>query len=323
MLKPSLLTLTGIPDTGLVFVGNYPGAWPAKNSGYSYTPSIVGGTGPYLYTVGTGAIPTGMSLNSSTGAITGTPTTGGTFNFTIHVVDSTLPIPYTTNSSAQTIIIETDAQFSSVSLLMHFDGTNADTTTADSSSNAFAITRRGTAAISNTQAKFGGTSSFIGTGSGWSAPDDVAFEFGAGSYTVEGWFYPTAATGNMNLFSKWNTNNEFLAAWQPTASPANFLLGLNNSSFPTFTGTFNLNAWNHVAIVCDGALIKFYLNGVSLGSTARVTLTDGTDVWSVGCVAANLGSSLFTGYIDEVRVTKGVQRYTSNFTPRTLPFPGA
>ena len=55
---------------------------------YSETISTQGGASPYTYTVITGALPTGTSLNSSTGVISGTPTAVGTYNFTIKVTDS-------------------------------------------------------------------------------------------------------------------------------------------------------------------------------------------------------------------------------------------
>ncbi len=55
---------------------------------YSQTVSAVGGTAPYTFTVSSGALPTGLTLNASTGAISGTPNTPGTFNFTITATDA-------------------------------------------------------------------------------------------------------------------------------------------------------------------------------------------------------------------------------------------
>lgn len=57
-------------------------------SSYSQTISASGGTAPYTFSVTAGALPAGLSLNGSAGTLSGTPTAGGTFNFTISATDS-------------------------------------------------------------------------------------------------------------------------------------------------------------------------------------------------------------------------------------------
>jgi len=61
---------------------------PAIASAYSQTISAANGTAPYTYAVTAGALPTGLSLNTTTGVLSGTPTAGGTFNFTITATDA-------------------------------------------------------------------------------------------------------------------------------------------------------------------------------------------------------------------------------------------
>lgn len=62
---------------------------PDGSIGVAYNQTIVvsGGTEPYAFSVSAGALPTGLSIHATTGAITGTPTTGGVFSFTIQVED--------------------------------------------------------------------------------------------------------------------------------------------------------------------------------------------------------------------------------------------
>jgi len=66
-----------------------PSTLPAgtKSLAYSQTLSATGGSGPYSYAIASGALPTGLSLNTTTGAITGTPTANGLANFTVRVTD--------------------------------------------------------------------------------------------------------------------------------------------------------------------------------------------------------------------------------------------
>ena len=63
---------------------------PGGSTGISYLASLVatGGTAPYSWAISTGSLPNGLSVNASTGAISGTPTTVGSFNFTVRVSDA-------------------------------------------------------------------------------------------------------------------------------------------------------------------------------------------------------------------------------------------
>ena len=65
-------------------------AYPSGQVGVVYSSSLVatGGTPPYTYSISAGSLPSGLTLNPSTGAITGTPTAAGSFSYTAKVVDA-------------------------------------------------------------------------------------------------------------------------------------------------------------------------------------------------------------------------------------------
>jgi large repetitive protein len=60
----------------------------ATGTAYSETINAQGGTSPYTFAVTSGALPTGTTLNPSSGVISGTPSAASTFSFTITVTDS-------------------------------------------------------------------------------------------------------------------------------------------------------------------------------------------------------------------------------------------
>ncbi|HET9180110.1 MAG TPA: Ig domain-containing protein, partial [Terriglobia bacterium] len=70
----------------IITTGALPGG--TVNTAYSATLTATGGTGSYTWSISAGSLPAGLTLNTSTGAITGTPTTAGTSNFTAKVTDS-------------------------------------------------------------------------------------------------------------------------------------------------------------------------------------------------------------------------------------------
>jgi hypothetical protein len=70
-IAPATLTLTSTPST-TTQVGQ----------AYSQTNVASGGTTPYTYTVFSGSLPAGTSLNASSGLVSGTPTAAGAFSYT-------------------------------------------------------------------------------------------------------------------------------------------------------------------------------------------------------------------------------------------------
>ncbi len=110
-LLPSPVTI-GASATGLVQIGVLtiltPSPLPTGIAGQSYstTLSASGGVPPYTWGVSAGALPTGLTLNPTSGTITGTPTTDGSSTFTVTVTDSATPSPQT-DSATFTLTIGT------------------------------------------------------------------------------------------------------------------------------------------------------------------------------------------------------------------------
>jgi hypothetical protein len=82
-----------------------------------------------------------------------------------------------------------------------------------------------------------------------------------------------------------------------------------------------VNAWHHVAVVRQSGATKIYINGVSSGTPTDTgaALINGAVPLHIGA-AFETGVNSFNGYIDDLRITKGIARYTANFTPPSSAF---
>ena len=79
---------------------------------------------------------------------------------------------------------------------------------------------------------------------------------------------------------------------------------------------YALNTWNHCAVTRNGVDIKLFINGVQIISTTLSGSLMSTSNHYIGALIY-AASNYYTGFIDSLRITKGVARYTSNFNPET------
>jgi hypothetical protein len=210
-----------------------------------------------------------------------------------------------------------DPYWANVSLLLHMDGSNGSTTFTDSSSNNFTISAFGDAQVSTTDPKFGtGSLTLDGTGDYLTTPADTAFAFGTGDFTVECWVYANSGNSNDGLFTFGGTSSGLAVALES----GNWRLTLVGSGTFTHSSTATTGVWTHIAATRNGTNLRFFVGGVSAGTVTNSTnLTD--NELKIGYYYNS--SFAINAKIDEFRVTKGVARYTANFTPPTAPFPDA
>jgi hypothetical protein len=216
-----------------------------------------------------------------------------------------------------------DPNFANVSLLLHLDGTNGSTTFTDSSSNNVTMTRVGNAALSTTFAKFG-TASVVwdGAGDNLETPSSALFTFGTGDFTIEFWHYFNASfnTGSVAVLLGINTTGSGASRIITyTSNTLRFQTGTNSN---LITGAaLNVSQWYHIALTKFGTAHRLFIDGTQTGSTyTDATGYNGTQLF----FGANSSDQFnYVGNMDEIRVTKGVARYTANFAAPTAAFPDA
>lgn len=216
-------------------------------------------------------------------------------------------------------------------MLLHMDGSDGSTVFADSSSASNTITLNGDVKLSTAQSKFGSSSAaFNGSTDYLTIPTNSSFAFGADDFTIECWFYQSSTpNGSALIAEKYNSGQNFYFAISFGSASSSFgaipcffaQLGGNMIHISHDTSLSN-NQWHHIAVCRHTGNVKLYVNGISSSSgklyTNNIPLDD--EIY-IGKRWDNSGSPFFNGYIDEVRITKGVARYTENFTPPTAPFP--
>jgi hypothetical protein len=183
------------------------------------------------------------------------------------------------------------------------------------------------AQIDTSVKKYGtGSMEFDGTGDYLLLRNSPELSFGAGAYTVEFWLN-TTATGGWLIY-KVVSDTGFRLAISGNGDGVTDLgkINLNEqvsnvSNNITSTSTINDGNWHHIAIVREaGSGTRIYIDGTSEAQQPAVYSFDNTGNMFVG-VRESLGGVALNGYIDDLRITKGVARYTTTFTPPTAAFP--
>ena len=219
-----------------------------------------------------------------------------------------------------------DVYYPQTSLLMHFNGTNGSTTMTDNSKNNITVTATNGAAISTAQSKFGGTSLLLdGTNDYVSVTNNSAFDFGAGDFTIEYWEYRTSAGSQSPILSRHSNNYApYLIGWYDSSvAYLSLYMSSNGSSWDIASnvsmGVITTNVWTHYAVTRQGNTFRTFQNGIQISTfTSAATFPAGVGPLEIGRYE---GTYYFKGgYIDELRITKGIARYTSNFTPSTTQF---
>lgn len=207
-----------------------------------------------------------------------------------------------------------DPYFGNVSLLLHADGTG--NTFVDSSSYTRVVTAYGNATQSATHSKFGGKSAYFdGSGDYLSLGENAAFtQWGNENWTVELWFRAASVSAYGPLFSASGRMNLHILSQKVYLNNAvDGVGGILTSE------VLSANTWHHVVAVRSGSTCSLYVDG-TLAASGDVPFGTGPGALNIGGDA----SSSFSGYIDEVRHTRGVARYTgSTITVPTAAFPDA
>jgi len=211
-----------------------------------------------------------------------------------------------------------------VVLMLHMNGADASTTFTDEIGHT--MTAAGNAQIDTAQSKFGGASGvFDGTGDYVSANDSGDWTLDGGTlsnvWTIDMWVrFGNIAADSGFVGHKADGNNYWVFLWNEASSVLRFrqkVAGTNNIDV-NISWSPSTNTWYHIALTKDSSgVYKFYVNGTSIGSATDTTpLNNFAGTLRIGDANGNY----MNGWIDELRISKGIARWTSNFTPPTAAY---
>jgi hypothetical protein len=268
----------------------------------------------------------GSEISTTAAVLAGTTDTGSgtdasTLVFSTSRVDSGAGSEVST-PTAQIPVSEIAVDAQTV-LLIHADGADASTSFTDASSYAHPITANGNAQVDvqapslsfNQSAQFDGASSL-------STPDSTDFEFGSSDFTLDCWVRFASVAADQLFIAHFGPNPNFswYWAWMATNN-MRFTWSTDGTSFTDFLSSWtpSINTWYHVAITRNGNTLRAFVNGTQIGTT---TTTDSffniANALYIG--RRETGSQPLNGWLDEIRISKGVARWTSSFTAPLAPY---
>jgi len=254
------------------------------------------GFGQHTITVGYRITP-----NYGQGYISDLKTVKGTALYTANFTPPTVPLTATSGTG----------------LLL--SGTDASIIDKSQTSNLQLV---GNTTGSTTQVKFADTKSMYFDGNA----DEIAYTVPtlSGDFTFEAFIYPESQIQSFPICftSVWDATvgNRIVLSYDTSTDVDKFSCRVG-SNFIVPSSTSSTGQWYHVAVVRSGSTVSMYIDGIRIGTQTY----SGSISSRTGYIGGNISNSTggaFKGYIQDFRFTKGLARYTADFTPPTKPLKG-
>ena len=143
--------------------------------------------------------------------------------------------------------------------------------------------------------------------------DSSAVNFGSGDWTVEGWIFPTQIYNYLTFITTRPDNNGYADGWY-VGSDTNGTLAFYSNAYDvqTANGTIKTNQWTHFAAVRKSNNLTLYANGVAVGINTNYTKTPTRTLFGIGQFPTG-NTEAFPGYMQDLRIYKGVAKYKGGF----------
>ena len=157
----------------------------------------------------------------------------------------------------------------------------------------------------------------------------VVYDINGGDFTIEFWVNFTSLAADRALVSKYGNAAEnagglgYVVQWVQSSSVLRLVLGVGGGSDALYTWSWSpsTSTWYHVAITRSGTSGRAFVNGTQIGTTSTLSTSDVASPNVIQIGKTHTVAQYLLGYMDDLRITKGVARYTANFTAPTAAFP--
>jgi hypothetical protein len=207
--------------------------------------------------------------------------------------------------------------------LLHFDGSDGSTTFTDESGKSW--TRYGNAELDTASKKFGTASGlFDGNGDYINTPDNDDWCPEGGDFTVDFWVKRASINARMGLCMQSDGGAGVSFSLEFSSGNAIYVIMRSSGSAYEITSSSTLTdttSFHHIALVRYGNTATLYLDGTSVGTAnlTGVTIKNVTGNFTIGRYG-DYNDLFFNGWIDEFRYSKGIARWTGNFTPQSSAY---
>jgi hypothetical protein len=210
---------------------------------------------------------------------------------------------------------------SNTKLLLHFNGADGSTNFIDETGKS--VTANGNVQIDTAQSKFSGAGAlFDGSDDYLSTPDSGDWNFSAGDFTIDFWTRWDNRTGTQYILSQATASGD---EWAIRKNADNSLtiyftdsVGAGYSGWVSTTSAVIIadNTWYHLAFVRRGSDAFIFINGAAQPLTIASNWSTAKDIAApllIGKISYD-GNTYFNGWMDELRISKGIARWTANFS---------
>lgn len=213
-------------------------------------------------------------------------------------------------------------------LLLHCNGSDESTTFTDSGNTGHTVTANGDAQIDTAQKKFGTASGlFDGTGDYLTVPDHADWDFGTGDFTIDLWVrFNDLTTAQFFVGQYADATHRWYVGKAGSSDDNKLIIYFAHESVKAYYKMTNawsgcaINTWYHLAFVRNGTTGLIFIDGISQTLTGNTVfnINDTGDYASILYIGDwGIGTQYVNGWMDEVRISKGIARWTEDFDSAT------